>query len=76
MNKKVHRLPLESIIQTTQQGTTRFPNGYQYIVLSEVETFADYSIEWGKINLKSGKEITVKKAAFDEFVALITGSTK
>jgi len=76
MNKKVYRMPLESIIQTTQQGTTRFTNGYQYIVLSEVETFSDYSVEWGKINLKSGKEITVKKAAFDEFVALITGSTK
>ena len=47
MNKKVHRLPLESIIQTTQQGTTRFTNGYQYIVLSEVETFSDYSVECG-----------------------------
>ena len=73
MNKnKIYKFPLESVVQVTQQGTVRFVNGFEYVVLSEVESFKDYNNEMGKIILKSGSELFIKKPIFNEFVDAMT----
>lgn len=79
MSEKILRIPLSALPPNhlMQNGNTRYTDGNLYVVQSEIETFSDHNQDYGVINLRSGREIMVKKPEFTEIVdTLINGKTK